>query len=193
MYMHAHLRYAEAMARYGDADALLLALRQANPIGLRTVVPAAMLRQANCYSSSSDAAFTDRYQALSEYGKVKTGNVPLEGGWRVYSSGAGIALRLVHECLLGIRRRKSVLVLDPVIPKALDGLRAEVELAGRRVSVVYRTDKLGYGPMEITLNGTRLGFEREANPYRTGGAAVSLAVVTDTLNAATNSLQILLR
>jgi 1,2-beta-oligoglucan phosphorylase len=53
MYMHAHLRFAEAMAHYGDADALLLALRQANPIKIRSVVPAARPRQANCYYSSS--------------------------------------------------------------------------------------------------------------------------------------------
>ena len=131
MYTHAHLRFAEAMAHYGDADAFLLALRQANPIALRSVVPAAQLRQANCYYSSSDAAFLDRYQALSEYERVKTGEIPYEGGWRVYSSGAGIALRLINECLLGIRRRKSTLVLDPMIPKSLDGLRAEVDLAGQ--------------------------------------------------------------
>jgi len=193
MYTHAHLRYAEAMARYGDADAFLLALRQANPIGVRSVVPAAMPRQANCYYSSSDAAFMDRYQALAEYEKVKTGEVPLEGGWRVYSSGAGIALRLIHECLLGIRRRKSVLVLDPVIPKALDGLRAEVELAGKHVSVEYRTEKLGYGPTAITLNGAPLPFEREVNTYRTGGAAVSLAAVSERLTDAANTLQIQLR
>jgi len=187
------LSYAEAMARYGDADAFLLALRQANPIGVRSVVPAAMPRQANCYYSSSDAAFMDRYQALAEYEKVKTGEVPLEGGWRVYSSGAGIALRLIYECLLGIRRRKSVLVLDPVIPKALDGLRAEVELAGKHVSVVYRTEKLGYGPTAITLNGAPLPFEREVNTYRTGGAAVSLAAVSERLTDAANTLQIQLR
>jgi cellobiose phosphorylase len=193
MYTHAHLRYAEAMARYGDADAFLLALRQANPIGIRSVVPAARPRQANCYYSSSDAAFMDRYQALAEYEKVKTGEVPLEGGWRVYSSGAGIALRLIHECLLGIRRRKSVLLLDPVIPKALNGLRAEVELAGKHVSVVYRTEKLGYGPTAITLNGTALSFEREANTYRTGGAAVSMAAIRERLNDAANTLQIQLR
>jgi cellobiose phosphorylase len=190
MYTHAHLRYAEAMARYGDADAVLLALRQANPIGVRSVVPAAMPRQANCYYSSSDAAFLDRYQALAEYDKVKTGEVPFEGGWRVYSSGAGIALRLIHECLLGIRRRKSVLVLDPVIPTALDGLRAEVELAGRRVTVVYRTARVGHGPTAITLNGMPLPFEREANPYRTGGVAVSMAAVSQRLGGAADTLHI---
>jgi cellobiose phosphorylase len=193
MYMHAHLRYAEAMARYGDADAFLLALRQANPVGIRSAVPSAMPRQANCYYSSSDAAFMDRYQALAEYEKVKTGEIPLEGGWRVYSSGAGIALRLVHECLLGIRRRKSTLVLDPVIPKALDGLRADVELAGKQVSVVYRTEMLGYGPTAVTLNGMPLPFDREANPYRAGGVEVSMAAVRERLTGAANTLQIRLR
>src|SRR5215470_4411077 len=82
MYMHLHLRYTEAMARFGDADAVLLALRQANPIGVRDVVPRAALRQANCYSSSSDAAFADRYEAIAHYDTVKTGRVKLEGGWR---------------------------------------------------------------------------------------------------------------
>src|SRR6185503_4479360 len=62
MYMHAHLRYAQAMARYGDADAFFLALRQANPVDVRDVVPTAALRQRNCYYSSSDPAFADRYQ-----------------------------------------------------------------------------------------------------------------------------------
>ena len=146
MYTHAHLRYAEAMARYGDADALFLALRQANPCDVRAVVPAARLRQANCYYSSSDAQFADRYEALAAYAKVHTGEVAFEGGWRVYSSGAGIAVRLIHECLLGIRKTASVLVVDPVIPKALDGLCADIELAGKPVQVVYRVAAWAPGP-----------------------------------------------
>ncbi len=193
MYMHAHLRFAEAMARYGDADAFLLALRQANPAAIQPVVPAAKLRQANCYYSSSDAAFLDRYQASAEYEKVRTGEVSLEGGWRAYSSGAGIAVRLINECLLGIRRRKSTVVLDPVIPKSLDGLRADVELCGKAVSVVYRTQRLGHGPTAVTLNGTALRFDREANPYRVGGVELSMAAVHELLTDTANTLQIQLR
>jgi len=90
MYTHAHLRYAEALAHYGDADGFFRALCQANPVGMKAVVPPAALRQANCYYSSSDAAFADRYQAYAEYEKVMKGEVPLEGGWRVYSSGAAL-------------------------------------------------------------------------------------------------------
>src|SRR6185369_3150474 len=118
MYMHAHLRYAEAMAHFGDADALFLALQQANPCGIRLVIAPARLRQANCYYSSSDAMFPDRYAALSDYAKVKTGGIAFEGGWRVYSSGAGIAVCLIHECLLGVRRSVSTLVVDPEIGRA---------------------------------------------------------------------------
>ncbi len=73
-------------------------------------------------ASSSDATFLDRYEAQARYDDVRTGRVPVEGGWRVYSSGAGIAFRLIHECLLGLRRGASTLTIDPVIPRALDGL-----------------------------------------------------------------------
>ncbi len=74
MYMHAHLRYAQALAHVGDAQRFFHALCQANPIGIRSIVPSATLRQANCYYSSSDAAFEDRYQASAEYERVARGD-----------------------------------------------------------------------------------------------------------------------
>jgi cellobiose phosphorylase len=192
MYMHAHLRYAQAMARYGDAEAFFLALCQANPIAIHAVVPSAALRQTNCYYSSSDAAFADRYEALADYDRVKTGTVALQGGWRIYSSGAGIAMRLIHQCFLGLRREKSVLRLDPVIPASLDGLQAEVELAGSTVRIIYHIGGAGYGPTAVRLNGQELAFTREANPYRMGGAAVPMAAVLERLTTGTNELSICL-
>jgi cellobiose phosphorylase len=177
MYMHAHLRYAEMLAHYGDASALFLALRQAHPCGLRTAVPQTRLRQANCYYSSSEALFDDRYEALSSYDKVKSGGVEFEGGWRVYSSGAGILMRLIRECFLGIRLRKSEVVLDPVIPRELNGLSADIELAGRPVTLVYGVGTRGCGPIKLMLNGMDLSFDREPNPYRLGGAQVSMALL----------------
>ncbi len=190
MYMHAHLRYAQAMAHLGDVEAFFLALRQAIPIAIRSAVPAAALRQANCYYSSSDAAFADRYEAQAHYNKVKTGAVAFEGGWRIYSSGAGIAMSLIHQCFLGWRREKSTLIIDPVIPASLDGLQAEGELAGRKVRCIYRIGAPGYGPTDLTLNGQDLSFTRVANPYRTGGAEVSMAEVLARLTVGTNELLI---
>lgn len=188
MYTHAHLRYAEALARYGDADAFFEALRRTIPIGIQTVVAAAAPRQANCYYSSSDAAVADRYEAAERYADVRAGRVPLEGGWRVYSSGAGIAVYLIHHCFLGLRRGRMTLGIDPVIPKALDGLCAEVELGGHTVRVRYRVAAKGCGPIALTLNGHTLPMTREDNPYRTAGVTVPMARVYEHLCAGMNDL-----
>ncbi|MEW6663976.1 MAG: hypothetical protein AB1512_01990 [Thermodesulfobacteriota bacterium] len=188
MYTHAHLRYAEALAHYGDADGFFLALSQANPIAIREVVPAATLRQANCYYSSSDAAFADRYQASAEYGRVMKGEVPLDGGWRVYSSGAGICTRLVIQCFLGVQRQKAALILDPVIPKTLDGLQVEMEWDGRMVEITYRVQEPGCGPTAVSLNGVELPLTRCANPYRMGAVEIQMEEVRERLREGTNRL-----
>jgi cellobiose phosphorylase len=188
MYMHAHLRYAEALARYGDAEGFFEALRRATPIGIRSVVPAAAPRQANCYYSSSDAAVADRYEAAERYADVRAGRVALEGGWRVYSSGAGIAVRIVHHCFLGLRRGRAILGVDPAIPKALDGLCADVELGGHVVRVRYRVAAKGCGPIALSLNGHILPMTREANPYRTAGVTILMTALQEHLRDGVNEL-----
>ncbi|HJQ84378.1 MAG TPA: hypothetical protein VKA21_09905, partial [Candidatus Binatia bacterium] len=192
MYTHAHLRHAEAMAHWGDADAFFAALRQAIPIAIHDVVPGAKRRQANCYYSSSDADFLDRYEAQERYEDVRAGRVAFEGGWRIYSSGAGIAVRLIHECFLGLRRGRTALTIDPAIPRALDGLRAESELAGRRVTVVYRCGTRGVGPTAVTLDGSALSFTRLDNPYRLGGVVVPMAAIAERLAGEGNELVVTL-
>ena len=174
MYTHAHLRYAQMQAHVGDARGLLESLALAHPVQLRERLPQASLRQANCYFSSSDAAFRDRYEAQQSYAQVAAGTVALDGGWRVYSSGPGLALSLVVTSLLGVRREGDALVIDPVIAPELSGLRVEVSILGGRVKVEYHVDRHGYSPQVIVLNGRRLTFDRVHNPYRAGGAAIAL-------------------
>jgi cellobiose phosphorylase len=186
MYTHAHLRYAEVLARYGDAEGFFLALSQANPIGIRTLVPVATLRQANCYYSSSDAAFSDRYQASMEYERVKRGEVNLDGGWRVYSSGPGIWTRLMLQCFLGLRKEQSLLVVDPVIPPSLDGLRVELHWGGCLMEVTYRIKAAGCGPTGVNLNGADLPYARGVNPYRPGAAEIAMGAVRERLTAGPN-------
>jgi cellobiose phosphorylase len=181
MYMHAHLRYCEALARFGDADAFFHALCQANPIAIRELVPSAAPRQANCYYSSSDPAFADRYDAFDHYDKALNGEVALEGGWRVYSSGAGISVRLITQCFLGIRQETSALTIDPVIPPALDGLTAKLRIAGQQVEVTYLIKAHGRGPSSIHLNGETLDFIRETNPYRPGAARIPMESIAGKL------------
>ncbi len=178
MYTHAHLRYAQMQAHLGDAQGLLRSLALAHPVQLRERLPQASLRQANCYYSSSDAAFRDRYQAQADYAQVAAGTVALDGGWRVYSSGPGIALSLLVTSLLGVRREGDALIVDPVIPKELSGLRAELSLLGRRVQLEIQAGKEGCAPRLIALNGKPLTFTRVDNPYRKGGAAIALDALT---------------
>jgi cellobiose phosphorylase len=190
MYTHAHLRYAEALARCGDAEGFFLALCQANPIGIRSIVPSATLRQANCYYSSSDGAFADRYEAFLEYDRVKKGAIPLDGGWRVYSSGPGIWTRLMVQSFLGLRRERSALMIDPVIPKGFNGLRVEMKLDGIPFDVTYHIKGSGCGAKVLRLNGGELPFRRDENPYRIGAARVPMAAVRERLTAGANQLAV---
>jgi cellobiose phosphorylase len=114
----------------------------------------------------------------------------MEGGWRVYSSGAGISVRLIRERFLGLRLRRSSLGLDPVLPRSLDGLRARTALFGRDFLLRYRVGARGCGPTAIALNGAALPFEREPNPYREGGAVVPAAVLRERLRDGENELEI---
>ena len=175
MYMHAHLRWAEALAHLGRAEAFVQALQQAHAIGLPQRVPQASPRQANCYYSSSDAAFDDREQAWADYARIARGEVALEGGWRIYSSGPGIAVRLVVQKLLGLTQRVHELVVDPVMPASFAGCRARLLLYGRECDVHYRVGAAGHGPVRIALDGVDLPWRRLPNAYRTGAAAIDLA------------------
>ena len=174
MYTHAHLRYAEALARYGDSEGFFKALCQANPIGIREIVPTAAPRQSNCYYSSSDASFRDRYDAARNYHKVKEGEIALEGGWRIYSSGPGIWTRLFIQHFLGIKVENSRLVLDPVVPVSLDGLKAELSISDLNLEITYRIGRKGAGPTAVEAAGSKLAFKRAPNPYRQGAAEVSM-------------------
>ncbi len=188
MYMHAHLRYAEMLAHLGEAERFFDALCKAHPIMLRERVPMADRRQANCYYSSSDAAFADRYQAHCRYGDIARGEVALDGGWRIYSSGPGIMIGLVIGQFLGIRQEHSTLIIDPVMPSRLDGLRAMLTVAQHEVQLLLHVGPRGHGPLQVDLNDHPLPFTRGANPYRTGAAEVPMQAVRAALQAGVNRL-----
>nr|WP_298716876.1 hypothetical protein [uncultured Steroidobacter sp.] len=190
MYMHAHLRYAQALARVGETDRFFRALCQANPIGIRALVPSATLRQANCYYSSSDAAFEDRYQASAEYDRVGQGAVPLDGGWRVYSSGAGIGLGLIIRRFLGLSIEARDVTLDPVIPATLNGLRVRLSLFGKPVTLTYEINGAGHGVTAVSVNGHALPLSHDANPYRKGAARIERALLVGKLDRPDNTIQI---
>jgi 1,2-beta-oligoglucan phosphorylase len=190
MYIHEHIRYAEAQARAGRADAFVKALRQAIPVGYRDVVPCGDFRQSNCYYSSSDVAFKNRYEADERYDEIKTGGIILKGGWRVYSSGPGIYISIIITRLLGIRTGASHIIIDPVMPYTMDNLSASLYLMGQSVTFVYSVKEGNHSPVSIHINSKPVLFEYEENPYRKGGAVIPVDLFLQQLGQTENVVEI---
>jgi 1,2-beta-oligoglucan phosphorylase len=125
MYTHAHLRYAQAMALLGEAQEMWDALLLVNPIAVTERLPEASVRQRNTYFSSSDAAFSDRYQASAEWARVGAGSIAVDGGWRIYSSGPGLYVNVLIMHALGVRREFGARSLKPCLPASLRGLQPQ--------------------------------------------------------------------
>ncbi len=125
MYVHSHLRYAEAMSVLGESEAQWTALMVANPIAVTDRLTHASLRQRNAYFSSSDAAFQDRYQASAEWARVKADRIAVDGGWRIYSSGPGLTANMLIRHAFGVRRWFGERIVKPCLPASPRGLRLE--------------------------------------------------------------------
>ncbi len=192
MYVHEHIRYAEALSRTGNADAFLKALRQAIPVAYREVVPCGDIRQANCYYSSSDVTFRSRYEADEIYNQILTGEITLRGGWRVYSSGPGIFIGIIVTRLLGLRLEYENVIIDPVLPNCLDGLSASIDLLGGTVRFNYTVKEGNYSPRAIYINGTRVRITHEENKYRKGGAVIPAYKFASLMNPHDNVVEVIM-
>jgi cellobiose phosphorylase len=190
MYVHEHIRYAEALAVMGRADAFLHALRQAIPVAYREIVPCGDIRQANCYYSSSDVAFRNRYEADERYDEIRRGEIRLRGGWRVYSSGPGIYISLVYSRLLGLRVHHDAIIIDPVMPNSLNGFAASLDFLGRSIRFEYQIRENNFGPSAILVNGKPVSFTREENKYRLGGAVIQVNRLNDLLHHEGNIIEV---
>jgi cellobiose phosphorylase len=192
MYVHEHIRYAESLARTGKADAFMLALRQAIPVAYRDVVPCGDVRQSNCYYSSSDVTFKNRYEADERYDEIKTGNITLKGGWRVYSSGPGIYIGLIVTRLLGLRVEYGNVIIDPVMPFSFEGLSVSMDFMRRPVTFRYAVKEDNFSPKSLSINGKAIQFTYEENKYRQGGAVIPAGQFLSLLNQQDNIVEIIM-
>ncbi|QMS85060.1 GH36-type glycosyl hydrolase domain-containing protein [Candidatus Xianfuyuplasma coldseepsis] len=178
-YVHAHIRYIEAMAKFGNKEAAYNGLFKINPINITDTVSNAMPRQANAYFSSSDGHFLTRYQAMDEFDKLYTGDIGVKGGWRVYSSGPGIYLNQLIGSTLGIRETQNSLQFDPQIPSDLDGLEVTYQSQQATFTLKYHLQAEDYSITSVYLNGQEVPFTRLQNPYRMGGIAIDKELFND--------------
>ncbi|MDF2699594.1 MAG: cellobiose phosphorylase [Haloplasmataceae bacterium] len=191
-YVHAHIRYVEAMAKLGKVDEVWDNLLVINPIKIQDVVPNALYRQSNTYFSSSDAFFYNRYEAMENFDKIKKGKVGVKGGWRIYSSGPGIYLnQLISNCL-GYRIKNGDLVMDPILPKKLDGLKFDYKYENKEFQIIYHITGNSDGVNKIVVNNEKIEFTRLKNKYRTGGALIKKDFLEPKLYSNNNIIEVYL-
>lgn len=192
MYTHEHIRYAETLALTGKADELILALLQTIPINYSNIVIQGDIRQSNCYYSSSDVLFKNRYEADNLYPEVIKGNINLHGGWRVYSSGPGIFIGIIINRLLGFRFSNEFVVIDPVIPKEFNGLKVNFKFNNIPFNVAYHVTKSTFSPHSLKVNHLEPPFTYEENPYRKGGVMIERKIFFELLNDKENLIEVYL-
>lgn len=192
-YVHAHIRYCEALAKVGRADELVDGLLQISPVAIKDTVPNARPRQSNLYFSSSDADVYDRYEAQRGMDELKKGQIGALGGWRLYSSGPGIYIGLVIGKLFGIRRSYGRIEIDPVLPKSLNGSELDLDLFGKRIKWIYHVERHAFAPAKVVVNGTEISeFQFSGNPYRTGGYSIATDLFNSMLTEQENTVEIYL-
>ncbi|XZF77860.1 GH36-type glycosyl hydrolase domain-containing protein [Bacillus sp. AL-1R] len=187
-YVHAHIRFIEAMVKLGKENEVWQALSVINPINLKEAVPNAEYRQSNTYFSSSDGKFNNRYEAQEHFSSLKDGTVSVKGGWRIYSSGPGIYLNQLISNSLGIRRFDKNLVIDPVLPKELDGLNFEFAIDKYKVTFIYHLKN--QGEKKVLVNNNVVGFKTTENRYREGGLLIQFNELAQHLHDGMNHIDI---
>lgn len=172
-YVHAHIRYVEAMAKLGNANKVIEGLLEINPICIQDTVKNADLRQSNTYFSSSEGDFKDRYDFREHFELLKTGGIKTKGGWRIYSSGPGIYLSRLLRDMLGIKTEKDSVIIDPVISPEWDGLSLQYRLWGKEYTFTYRVKEKGCGVAAVRAGEKELpdsGSRQQA--YRGSGSRI---------------------
>ena len=189
-YVHAHIRYVEAMAKIGNAEEVYKGLNKINPINISENVENAEIRQCNTYFSSSDGNFADRYKAQKDFDKLKNGEVKVKGGWRIYSSGPGIYINQVVSNFLGIRVKSDHIEIDPVIPFSLNGLVYNFVYGNKTVEIKYFIRNREFSPEKIIINGESVVFEHLDNPYRKGGIKICKNAFNKMMSNGFNNIKI---
>ncbi|MGP6146508.1 GH36-type glycosyl hydrolase domain-containing protein [Jeotgalibaca sp. A122] len=186
LYVHAQIRFIESMAKIGKTAEVWHGLEVINPINIQDVVPNAAKRQSNSYFSSSDGDFASRYEVAENFEKLKTGEVPVKGGWRIYSSGPGIYLNQLISNVLGISTHNQDLVIDPILPATYSGLTLQFTYLGKAVTFKFMHDDNEV----IVVNGKVARGAKLMNPYRTSGMAVMREEIEPLLNNMANVIEV---
>lgn len=188
-YVHAHLRFVEAMSNMGKAEEVWTGLSKVNPILIQSATKNAMRRQSNTYFSSSDANTLDRYEYMEKFDKVRSGDIAVKGGWRIYSSGPGIYINLLVTNALGIRLLNGDLEISPVMPKQYNNLKFDYKYLDKKVQYIYHVSD-NNSIQKILINGTKAELIMSDNIYGKKKALIKKEQLNSLLTNELNRIEI---
>lgn len=188
-YVHAHIRFIESMAKFGRAEDAWKGIFTINPINIKDEVKNAEIRQSNTYFSSSDGCFNNRYEFQENFSKLRSGDVKVKAGWRIYSSGPGIYLNQIVSNVLGLRFTAEDVIIDPIIPTDLDGLNFSYKIGDKKAIFIYEV-KGNNEIQEVLINGIKVETSSLENLYRESGVKINRNKVNNLLTKDENIIRI---
>lgn len=187
-YVHAHIRFIEAMCKLGKNEKVWEGLYKINPINIKEFVKNSDYRQSNCYFSSSDGNFLTRYDFENRFEDLKNGSVKVKGGWRIYSSGPGIFIGNLISNVIGIREEKDRIIFDPILPEKSENFMVKYKILGRDVEIFY---KMKNNFVEkILLNGKEIESKQEGNIYRNNFKSIEKQILLNEFGNEENIFEI---
>ena len=145
-YTHAATWVVLALARLGRGEDAWRCFNMLNPINHARDPEAAEAFRVEPYVVAADV-----------YG---AGTFTGRGGWSWYTGSAGWLYRVAIEGILGIRRERERLLVQPVLPPEWPGFTAEVKVEG----VAYRieVEKRAEGDVLVRVNGALVEGDKGA-------------------------------
>lgn len=189
-YVHAHIRYVEALAKLGKYEEAWEELKVVTPVRIQDSVKHALKRQANAYFSSSDGDFSSRYEAKEKFLQLKDGTTSVKGGWRIYSSGPGIFMNQLITNVLGIRMSYENLIIDPILPLHVTELAFEFTCFGKPATFIYH---LNASISKIVVNNKEIKGSIYENAYRKGGIVLNKQEIDKEMRTVDNVIDVYIK
>lgn len=165
LYMHAHLRYVEAMTKINEREKAYQSLLKVIPLSNNDVVANSLPRQANAYFSSSDGLFFDRYDFQNNFKDLKNGLVNVRGGWRIYSSGPGIFMKILINDFIGLKFEDDNLVIAPSLPLIFNGLSVNFKINDKIQTFLFHIKNERYAQISAKYNNKTIKSHQSATKY----------------------------
>lgn len=180
LYVHAHLRYIQAMGKIGQNEKAYNSLLKVIPLGLSDVVSNTLPRQSNAYFSSSDGMFNDRYDFQNNFSNLRKGLINVRGGWRIYSSGPGLFIKILINNFIGLKVENDYLIINPSLPKIFDKLTVKFKINEKNSVFVFHVKNPEYTRIQAKIRNKHLKSETFQTKYCKSLIKIHLSQIINT-------------